>query len=73
MNEKDFGLQPGEFYGADDTPTDLGTREINGVSVEFTQNEETSYVTGWVQGVGNVCGGYSLEDAIVNIRVRGKI
>ena len=62
--EKAFGLQAGEAYGADEVvDTDIGHAKIFGHKVEFAQNENTSYITGWVKGIGTVGGGYSLEEA----------
>ena len=62
--EKALGLEAGEAYGADeDVSTEVGTARILGYKVEFSQNENTSYITGWVKGIGFVGGGYSLEEA----------
>ena len=62
--EKALGLEAGEAYGADeDVPTELGSARILGHKVEFSQNENTSSITGWVKGIGNVGYGYSLEEA----------
>lgn len=62
--EKAFGLEPGEAYGEDEvTHTDVGHATILGNKVEFTRNETTSWITGWVKGIGNVGGGYSLDEA----------
>lgn len=62
--EKALGLQPGEAYGADENvPSDLGKVNIQGYKVHFAQNEETSAVVGWVEGLGNVGYGYSLQEA----------
>lgn len=62
--EEALGLEAGEAYGADeDVPTELGVARILGHKVEFSQNENTSRITGWVKGIGNVGGGYSLEEA----------
>jgi hypothetical protein len=62
--EKAFGLQAGEAYGAGEyEDTDLSHAKILGHKVEFSQNEATSRITGWVKGIGTVGGGYSLEEA----------
>ena len=62
--EKALGLEAGEAYGADeDVPTELGSARILGHKVEFSQNENTSSITGWVKGLGDVGYGYSLKEA----------
>jgi len=62
--ERAFGLQAGEAYGADENvPTELGSARILGHKVEFSQNENTSCITGWVKGIGDVGYGYNLDEA----------
>jgi hypothetical protein len=63
-SEKALGLQSGELYGEDEfEPTDMGTLSYKGFKVEFTQNETTSSITGWVKGIGDIVFDHALDSA----------
>lgn len=61
--EREFGLEAGEAYGADEeVHTELKSEVIDGVTVEFSLNENTGTYSAWAKGLGPLGADFRLDD-----------